>query len=358
MKRHLRPPAKPRRDGVCPGGPVSTPPAAGGQVSCGRRLARLRGGGSPSLHSTLSLSPTATLPLCTRPVTILPRKGCRSVMTTRKLKGSAGRQKGTARIAAKKLECCAQSDAEGPKQAQPDAGPAKRWQIGARRREGQKGSPLPPESGQIPPPTNPPNSRHPHTRQHAAQQLLRSSRAMPRRGQGERQLPHRLGAAQAAAARAAVACRAAAPCWRPRGAAPGAAGCGWPSPAREGGVEQGRSQQGPSGFKRIRPGPPTDGQPTGSRSSKSHACWAPQYVSAAGTAGRAAWGRAARAAGRGGCGRLGRQVAGRKPAGAPPLPRRRALGSLAGRRWRPGEQTRQTRLQAHNMGWGNAMSRA
>ena len=45
---------------------------------------------SPSRHRTFSRSPTATVPLCTRPVTILPRKGCRSVMTTRKEKGSVG----------------------------------------------------------------------------------------------------------------------------------------------------------------------------------------------------------------------------------------------------------------------------
>lgn len=44
---------------------------------------------APSFHSTLRRSPTATLPLWMRPVTILPRNGCRSVITTRKENGSA-----------------------------------------------------------------------------------------------------------------------------------------------------------------------------------------------------------------------------------------------------------------------------
>ena len=48
---------------------------------------------SPSFHSTFRRSPSATEPLWTRPVTIFPRKGCRSVITTRKEKGSVGGKK-------------------------------------------------------------------------------------------------------------------------------------------------------------------------------------------------------------------------------------------------------------------------
>lgn len=44
---------------------------------------------SPSFHSTFKRSPRATEPEATRPVTIFPRNGCRSLITTSRLNGSA-----------------------------------------------------------------------------------------------------------------------------------------------------------------------------------------------------------------------------------------------------------------------------
>ena len=62
--------------------PSPAPTAANSALRC----SPLR---SPSRHRTFTRSPSATVPLCTRPVTIFPKNECRSVMTTRKLKGSA-----------------------------------------------------------------------------------------------------------------------------------------------------------------------------------------------------------------------------------------------------------------------------